>query len=186
MMRRLWVAGAAMVVCLTLGGVPALAQEASQEPSTSDGNVWYTGTMHCDLVADGTKTYEAGSDHYRGGTYSCSRSMSDLRMTGSVTFLHNYDCFSLSTPMPRHGGCVGWGNLEWPGSDGWTGPYTILEDASGQQVAQFQGDGSGANAGWTYIESATFSDADLTMQVEGLLYQGPRPPAGEAPAAASE
>jgi hypothetical protein len=27
-MRRLWAAGAAIVVCLTLGGLPALAQEA--------------------------------------------------------------------------------------------------------------------------------------------------------------
>ena len=32
-MRRLWAAGAAMVVCLTLGGLPALSQEAG--PSAS-------------------------------------------------------------------------------------------------------------------------------------------------------
>jgi hypothetical protein len=44
---------------------------------------------------------------------------------------------------------------------------------------------AGANAGWTYIKSATFSDAELTMQVQRLPYQGSPPPAGEAPATAS-
>jgi hypothetical protein len=28
-MRRMWAAGAAMLVCLALGGLPALAQEVS-------------------------------------------------------------------------------------------------------------------------------------------------------------
>jgi hypothetical protein len=44
---------------------------------------------------------------------------------------------------------------------------------------------TGANAGPKYIESATFSDADLTMQVQRLPCQGSPPPAGEAPVAAS-
>ena len=34
-MRRLWAAGAAMVVCLALGGMPALAQEASESPAAT-------------------------------------------------------------------------------------------------------------------------------------------------------
>ena len=32
-MRRMWAAGAAMVMCLTLGGLPTLAQEASPAPA---------------------------------------------------------------------------------------------------------------------------------------------------------
>jgi hypothetical protein len=32
-MRRLWAASAAIVVCLALGGIPAVAQEASEGPA---------------------------------------------------------------------------------------------------------------------------------------------------------
>ena len=43
-MRRMWAAGAAMVMCLALGGLPALAQD---ETEPAGGNAWIVGTASC-------------------------------------------------------------------------------------------------------------------------------------------
>ena len=43
-MRRMWAAGAAIVVCLALGGAPAVGQEAS---APAPGPALVTGTETC-------------------------------------------------------------------------------------------------------------------------------------------
>ena len=48
-MRKVWAAGAAIVMCLALGGLPALAQESSESPAPTmpTGEVVFTGTATC-------------------------------------------------------------------------------------------------------------------------------------------
>ncbi len=48
-MRKMWAAGAAVLVCLTLGGLPVAGQDES-EPT---GAVWVTGTASCPTVDSG-------------------------------------------------------------------------------------------------------------------------------------
>ena len=50
-MRRLWAAGAAIVTCLALGGLPALAQEASPS-ATSDAGMTIEPLFEIDLGTD--------------------------------------------------------------------------------------------------------------------------------------
>lgn len=167
-MRRRWATAAAVVMSLALSGAPM----AAQDPSAPEGNAWVTGTMTYRLTEAGVMSVESGVEHYRGGVFTLTRSMSDPRLDGTFTFHHDYDCYGLRTPMPRHGGCVGWGLSEWPEPDGWTGSYSIVEDSSGGQVGQFLEVGTGSNSGWTFAASGTWSDTLPTIELKGLLYQG--------------
>jgi hypothetical protein len=51
-MRRLWAAGAAMFVCLALGGLPALAQDASPAPGVIQRDVLFDVTVPVDVMPD--------------------------------------------------------------------------------------------------------------------------------------
>ena len=44
-MRRMWAAGAAIVMSLVLGGLPAAGQEASDEPSTAPDTATASATI---------------------------------------------------------------------------------------------------------------------------------------------
>ena len=183
-MRRLSAASAAIVMCLAISGLPALAQE---ETAPAGGNAWVVGTGTCpEMVSPGTTTFENGVEQVRDVILTCTNMTNDARLNGTYTVHHNYDCYELTTPMPRHGGCVMWGTNAWPGPDGWTATYSGVEDASGDQTAQFISVGFGANAGWVFYEVDTWSDESGVIDLQGLLYQGAPPPAVPLPSPASE
>ena len=183
-MRRLWAAGAAVLVCLALGGGLATAQD---ETDPVGGNAWYVGTATCpEVVSPGTATLENGVQQVRDAVLDCMSATDAPRLNGPYTLHHNYDCYLLTTPTPGYSGCVMWGTSVSPEPYGWTATYTGVEDASGQQTVQVIGVGFGANAGWVFYEVDTLSAASGTNDVEGLLYQGAPPPAVPLPSPASE
>jgi hypothetical protein len=59
-MRRLWAAGAAIVMCLTLGGVPAVAQEPSSEPSEVTTELMFEVTLPPGVMSDELQRINTG------------------------------------------------------------------------------------------------------------------------------
>jgi hypothetical protein len=80
-MRRMWAAGAAIVLCLALGGIPVVAQSPSPAPARL---ALVTGTMDCFSMGTYTETSQNGATHGHLPDVSCSTRMSDPRVSGQV------------------------------------------------------------------------------------------------------
>ena len=86
-MRRLWVAGAAMLVCLVLGTIPAAAQKASDSPTISP--VVVSGTWGCTKTDPGTRGTSDGlmwgGTGARDQVLACDLALDDPRVVGPTT-----------------------------------------------------------------------------------------------------
>ena len=115
-MRRMWAASAAMLVCLVLGGMPALAQKASNSPTVSP--VVVSGTWGCTKTDPGTRGTSDGlmwgGTGARDQVLECDLALSDPRVIGPTTITFNDDCFGAE--------CIFWGTLVIEGPDGGGSP----------------------------------------------------------------
>jgi len=179
-MRRLWAAGAAIVVCLALGGLPVLAQEASENPSAPLAEqAVVTGTqVDCNPVKMWTTGYENGVSQRRDGVVACEMAMDDPRVSGMATVDYNSDGYGDDW--------VNWGTWELAGPDGtWVGSWTGAEPGGGiyhggSALSLLVAAGTGAYEGWSYIASGRDSG------IVGLIYEGPPPPWVPLPSTPSE
>ena len=171
-MRRLWAAGAAIVTCLSLGGVPVAAQDAS--PAT-DVPVGVTATQACDWSMSGNVQ-----------TGTCSYTASDPRLTGPLTLT-----------MAEHVGVPGSDDYlqtfdaVLKGPEGtWTGHYWVVFDWPANVAYPLSAlTGDEAYEGWTYVASTQDLVPDGSSDLVGVLYEGPPPPGimgVPLPSAASE
>ena len=172
-MRRLGAAVSAMVVCLVLGGLPTVAEEASAPPGES---VAVTGSIigMCDVDA-GTDTIVGSVREWRGWTVTCLESMSDPRVSGLVQHHYNRDCrYSLApgdTDDVSPTGCVTWSDFVLTAPDGtWSGADHGFVSADGEIDTYRVATGTGGYAGWTYVSHADES------HVTGIIYRGQAPP----------
>ena len=83
-MRRLWAAGSAIVMCLALGVLPALAQEEATPDvapfhAVPDGSVVVEGTASCEISLDGEVSTE-GEEPF---LVVCALDTSDPRVSGT-------------------------------------------------------------------------------------------------------
>jgi hypothetical protein len=190
-MRKLWAAGAAIVVCLALGGVPVAAQEASGEPSAAsampDGPALVTGTQTCAAGDPDSRTWDGPVLTGHNATINCTDVMSDERVSGPDSGEWNYVCHS-DADM----GCTYWGTTEIVGPDGtWVGTYTGTDDpglweaGEGGAVMIQVLEGTGAYEGWTFVAHIV-TDLSNPATVNGLIHEGPPPPWGPLPTTASE
>jgi hypothetical protein len=154
-MRRLLAAGAAIVVCLALGGVPVAAQEWE--------GVTVTATQECEDLG--------------ASPIVCSWTASDPRLTGTLT----HDQVGLIgdgiLPEPPEA-ALSWldGTLDGPEGSwtarlylGWTYPMSLLAVLSG----------TGAYEGWHYIAwSVDENLSDTVVDWTGMLYEGELSPLG--------
>ena len=81
-MRRMWAAGAAVLVCLALGAMPVLAQE----------HTLVIGTQECPTFVEGTTTVVGGVEQSRGYEFGCTLAMDDPRVSGDLTAHGDSDC----------------------------------------------------------------------------------------------
>ena len=168
-MRRMWAAGAAIVMCLVLGAVPV----GAQSPSPQDAAAWVTGTVACLPRTEGTPSTVDGVVQVRGLVLDCTLTMSDPRVSGTAARTYNEDCHPGV-------GCVTWGSVEATLGDGtWVGSFDGIVDASRQAATYNVFEGTGTYAGWTYVAQATGGLGE-PVTVVGLLYQGPPPPSAGA------
>jgi hypothetical protein len=157
-MRRLWVAGAAMVVCLALGA-PVMAQQAS--PAAA-GPVLVTATGACSWFMNGNVQ-----------TGTCTHTASDPRVSGPAT-----------QTMAEHVGIPGGDDYlqtfdtVLTGPDGtWTGrTWVVFDWPNNVAYAQTVLTGDGSYEGWTYVDSARDTTPDANTDSVGVLYEGPPPP----------
>ena len=161
-MRRLWAASAAMLVCLALGGMPALAQDET-EPSSA---VWVTGTGSIPVeVEAGTETPAGDVLQTRGLVFTDEMKMSDPRVSGTGTGTWNQD---------RYAGDIGmsWGTYRLENEGGaWSGTFT---SADGPPLAASSGFlvGEGDYVGLTYYWHQDMGDE---ISVVGIIFPGDPP-----------
>ena len=181
-MRRMWAAGAAIVVCLALGGVPAVAQSPSA-PIAQAGPALVTGTQTCGFVAtaDATQVRIEGVRRDQAGL-ECVSKVSDPRVSGPVKGTWNLAAWEGDADA------IYWGDMVITGPDGtWEGSFTgvdaygLVKSGLGNVGLMQTLEGTGAYTGWTYIAHLAFDYS--TMTVDGVIYQGPPPPWERLPVA---
>jgi hypothetical protein len=177
-MKRMWAAGAAVLLCLALG-VPALAQEPSESPGASPvmptGPALVEGTMTCQGPGD-TRTY--GEGWFRGNqSLTCHTDLDDPRVAGPGTLGWNYVCYPAA-----NNGCIYWGDVEIDGPGGtWSGSYSGVDDqalwdaGTGGAEMLFELSGSGDYEGWSFVFHVS-TRLTATASANGFIYEGALPP----------
>jgi hypothetical protein len=180
-MRGIQAAGAAIMMCLALGGVPGAAQDQPQV-ATGPGNGWVTFIKEtCGWRNAGTSGAGDGFSWVRDFPFRCQREFSDPRVSGTYQVAHDHDCFG-DQELP----CVIWETTEVEGPDGtWTGWTNGTYDADGYQRWIAVLTGSGTYEGLTFILHGQGPAGGKTDQV-GFIYEGNPPPTGPVPSAAVE
>ena len=166
-LRRLSAAGAALSLCLALGA-PVVAQEASP---AAGGPVPVTATQACAWSMTGGVP-----------TGTCTYTASDPRVTGPLTLTI---AEAVGTPDEHY---LETFDATIPGPDGiWTGRYWVVFDWPANvsyPLSVLTGDG--AYEGWTYVASGQDNVPDGSLDLVGVLYEGPPPPPWETPATAHQ
>ena len=158
-MRGMWAAGAALLVCLALGGTPVVAQgETEMRPAL------ITGTEHCSVDDASPSPIPADVD------VACDQRLSDPRVTGVgyVTWLGE-------APVGLE---LSWGNFTLKGPDGdWVGPFTGMYDTGlKKNVYLITTEGTDAYEGWAFVGMWLSAMDGQPTQVNGIIYQGAAPP----------
>ena len=162
-MRRLWAAGAAILMCWTLGGLPVMAQSPS--PSSPPGMAAVTGKDTCDFT-----NYPV---------MKCAEVASDPRVSGTAK-----RTITLEPPTADQGALM-WNDVTLTGPQGtWTGAGygVLLLDGSIRNVEIMSG--SGAYQGLVYATGGTVG-ADGNATYAGLIQRGTMPPGFPVASAAS-
>jgi hypothetical protein len=173
-MRRRWAAGAAVVVCLALAALPAVARSPSGSPTTQAGYATVTGTSDChDVTTPGVQQFTAPPYTLTGQIMACTKTASDPRVSGPATTVLNISSWDPAVVATA----TAWGDEEIRGPEGtWTGRFYGIYDGKGVLHLVHVTAGSGAYVGWTYTYSSTVPAGPLIATTTGLLYDGPPPP----------
>jgi len=195
-LRKLWAAGAAIVVCLTLGGLPALAQEGepTQRPEASPSSPPAPRIVGPFTIVSGTEEFgvgdfessvdAAGVTKARHVPVTCLDVMNDPRVSGTATDDWNFDFFG----VPPTAG-LDWGTRRLVNDGGaWEGVILGAAFGGGHEELTFWLVGSGGYEGLSYyMQFDGTVPASMVYPVEGIIYEGALPmPPFETPVPASE
>jgi hypothetical protein len=171
------VATAALAVSLVLGGMPALAQEDSEEPP--DQMVFVTGTEVClDRTPWEPFSPQLNTTSVRDAETTCIDQMSDPRVSGEWTNTMDMDCYgdefcllSGTHVIVKEEG--GW-DCTWTASNF----PTAEADASGERPYLIIGvcPGTGGFEGLSYVFQHTSWEFPGDTSFHGVIYEG-LPPA---------
>jgi hypothetical protein len=164
-MRSLWAARAAVLVCLALGGVPVAAQEAP-EP-TVGVHISGTETIHLPVEIE-SQTQVGDVTQMRGVHATATERIDDPRLSGTATIDGNVDVYGHES--------VQWGTFRIENDGGaWEGPYRGVIYNGTQESATVWLAGSGDYAGLTCYWYMSGDNADLVLEIEGLVFPGEAP-----------
>ena len=158
-MRRLWAAGAAIVVCLALSGLPVAGQEPSGSPvpTMPTDEVVFTGGATC------------------GVGYPEEWLTSDPRVTGPCSIAVKSWGSPDTVDIP---GAVGDYTVKGPEGD-WTGTWMLIGiccDPPARNLMLLEG--TGAYEGWSVVAWAGtpdgWQDGD-PFDLQGIIYEGSAP-----------
>ena len=89
-MRRWWAAGAAIVICLALGALPARSQSPSGSATTPAEYAAVTGTSDChDVTTPGAQQFATPPYTLTHQVMACTKTASDPRVSGPATTVLN-------------------------------------------------------------------------------------------------
>ena len=171
-MRRLWAAGAAIVMCLALGGMPVAAQEESPGASpTAMASVVFTGGATC------------------GVGYPEEWLTSDPMVTGPCSIAVKSWGSPDTVDIP---GAVGDYTVNGPEGD-WTGTWALITASDGEVARNLMAlEGTEAYEGWVVLAWAGtpdgWQDGD-PFDLQGIIYEGSAPSLqwpGQAPYATGQ
>jgi hypothetical protein len=175
----MWVAGAAIVMCLSLGGL-AVGQSPPVSPPAEAGFAAVTATSDCsETIEDGTPQMETLPFGVTGLVLGCDNIASDPRVSGQGTMSLNIETWD---PVVRTGpgtNMVLWGDVSITGPDGsWSGRQYGIYDSEGTVHVFGVLAGSGGYEGWSYATSGTVPGptGNTTSESVGLIYHSPPPP----------
>jgi len=163
-MHRLTGSAAAIVVWLSLGGLPVAAQTDT---------VVVTTTQECDTSAV---------------PVACTYTSTDPRVagTGGHVFVEG---ISGQEGFVRPGTDIAlyWTDYWIEGPEGaWTGHGYLVGDETGTIHALLMLAGEDAYEGWSYVAYGDDPEADADHDLVGVIYQGALPPVGSVPVPADE
>lgn len=156
-----------MLLCLALGGLPVLGQEASPSASPSlPSAVHVTGTMVVDDIIMGATALVDGVLQMRGLTATTIDTMDDPRVSGTGAITGNFD--SYGDVMTQ------WGTYRLENADGaWEGNWRgVLWNRGDVTEHTMWLTGSGAYEGLTYYAHVNGSGV---IDIEGLIFPGIAP-----------
>jgi hypothetical protein len=158
-MRRMWAAGAAIVMCLALGGVPVAGQESSESPAPTmpTDEVVFTGTATCGL--DDPEEWVT----------------SDPRVSGPCSIAVKSWGGPHTVDIP---GAVGYYKVNGPEGD-WTGTWMLIGVCCDPPARNFMAlEGTGAYEGWAVLAWAGTPDGwqmPDPFDLQGIIYKGSAP-----------
>jgi hypothetical protein len=153
-MRKLWAAYAAVVICMSVGTVVAVAQDES-------GGVSVTAFQECRYVSGNVP-------------FPCAITASDPRLSGEASLVFSGG----RGEDAEEATFVAWTDTTLEGPEGsWSGHHYIPWDADGAYPFVVLS-GEGAYEGWVFIASGIDPEADGVHDLTGVLYEGPLPPFG--------
>ena len=172
--------------CASGAGSGASSTSASLAPSVSESSpyVWPTassipyaastlvaGTESCGLDDGKMSTDADGTEHYRGGSATCSVTNTDPRVAGGAIYTWEKDVW----PTNDGYGQTQWGAGRLENAGGaWVGTYTGIATSETGDILTFWYTGTGGYKGLSYYMWFTVHFTE-TGQTHGLIFPGTPP-----------
>ena len=139
-------------------------------PVAGDAVAVIEGTGTCPTVDLGESTTDAeGVTHYRGGTFRCTVTTDDPRVSGTETAPWNADLWGTAD----NGALVQWGTSRLESDGGaWEGQFTGVYSSDRGDIIAIWYEGTGDYAGLSYFELWTGSDP---WTIQGQIFPGDPP-----------
>ena len=139
-------------------------------PVADDAVAVVSGTGTCPTVDLGDATTDAdGVTHYRGGTFACTVSTDDPRVSGTETAPWNIDLWGTDI----NGALVQWGTSRLENDGGaWVGTGSGVYSSDRGDIIAFWYTGTGGYAGLSYFELWTGREP---WTIEGQIFPGDPP-----------
>ena len=164
-MRRMWAAGAAVLICLALGAMPTLAQDEVVVPG---GAIAVSGTASAIPVGTGSSEDIDGVREARAVGYEAVFDASDPRASGRGTMTLDANVHPNADATAERGPEASWGTIRFENDEGaWDGGWAAFglgTAASG--VSEFWFAGEGAYEGHTL---ALRGISDLVVDADGVM-----------------
>jgi hypothetical protein len=153
---------------------PAATTEPTPEPYDYGPATIVSGIEACE-VKEGTATVaEDGTTQSRGWLLTCTDTINDPRVSGSVTYSWNYDMWGSGMEFAH----VQWGSGRLENAGGaWEGTLTGSFSTVNGDIILFWFEGTGGYEGLAYGMWAILStaDASFTYPVKGIIFPGSPP-----------
>lgn len=164
-MRKLRAASAAILICLSLGGLPVAAQDEAVVPG---GAIAVDGTASAIPVGTGSSEDVGGVHEARAVGYEAVFDASDPRASGRGTMMLDANVHPNADPTAERGPELSWGTIRFENDEGaWDGGWAAFGlGTAALGVSEFWFAGEDAYEGHTL---ALRGISDLVVDADGVM-----------------